>query len=122
MSLLFNHLSPGAAALGTTDNTILFTTPDVLGYDCFEVRSVTGVLDVEYSLDRGATWGTAPLALQPLTTTSSAGTWVLVTTADLLYKIAGGLVRVTNLRLRQASATALTAWQLLCVKSSSKYG
>jgi hypothetical protein len=104
-----------SGGLGADDNDIIFTV-DVRGYETAVSYSLLGTYDIEGSVD-GTNFGVIPLSAQPLTTTSSPGTWVVVSTADIPLRV--DVRGFSKIRYRQAGATPPSNFSVGLYKASS---
>jgi hypothetical protein len=102
----------GVLATAASDNDLRFTSGDLTEYSNIQVQT-DNAADVEISMDRGASWVSTAVALEDPHVAAGVGTRVLVTAANKVFRVAPGL-RFTNLRIRQAGATAVSAFKILC--------
>jgi hypothetical protein len=101
-----------SGGLGDADNDLLVTLA-CDGYEEAVSYSLLGTYDVEGSVD-GTNFGVIPLSGQPLTTTTP-GTNVVVSTADIPLRVRTAGFR--KIRYRQAGATAPTNFSVGLYKS-----
>lgn len=115
--LLLTQDNPGVGGIlnaAASDNDLRFTSGRLDKFDRFQVETANPA-DVEASIDGGATYLTTVLSLEDVHVAAAVGTRVLVTAANKMYRVAPG-VKVTNLRIRQAGATAVGNFKLLCIE------
>lgn len=90
------------------DNAILFETRDVSECPEHTIRVIAGEVDVEVSIDGGATWtdsSAAPVGVMKLSVTNPS-TWSLSIAAGEIAVLVG---RFDRIRLRQVGDTAAEA-------------
>lgn len=115
--LLLTQDNPGVGGIlnaAASDNDLRFTSGRLDKFNAFQVSTV-GPSDIEVSFDGGATYLTTVLSLEDIHVAGAVGTRVVVTAANKAYRIAPG-IRCTNLRIRQAGATATGNFSLLCIE------
>jgi len=111
----FTAQSVGLAIVGiagVNDNDVVIEVVDAEQYDSFYFSSVTGVMEVDVSVN-----GTDFSSIIALTDEASVApaTKVIITVATLLYSFRGNFKAV---RVRQASATAVTLAAMNCRRSA----
>ena len=94
--------------VGVNDNDVVIQYEAAERFNDFTLMSVAGVMEVDVSLD-GTNFASI-IALEDKASTTPA-TRVLITVAGQIYRFQGTFKAI---KVRQASATAVTGAELLC--------
>ena len=88
---------------GTSDNDVVYTSPDVSGYNVHYVQATAGTIDIDVTLD-GTNWIAAVAAVSLVTTTPA--TRVVEAASGVCLELRGKFRRI---RVLQKGATASNA-------------
>ena len=88
---------------GVSDNDVIYTSPDVSGYNVHYVQATAGTIDIDVTLD-GTNWIAAVAAVSLITTTPA--TRVVEAASGVCLELKGKFKRI---RVLQKGATASNA-------------